>query len=78
MVNPIHSGVKTLQLGRDMAISGHLGLVYQKYTTDEHGMKLEYVTKDGMQNWASAQYICQTKFRDFLRHLHTIPNVHEE
>jgi hypothetical protein len=61
MINPIHLGVQTLQLVGDMVVSGHLGLVYQKYTTDEHGMKLEEVTQDDRQNWALAQCMCQVK-----------------
>ena len=58
LVNPLDSPVKTLQLGEDGAFHSHLGMIYNKYTLDEHGLKLEDVKRKDRQNWASAQRMC--------------------
>lgn len=36
----------------------HVGMVYNKYTHDEHGLKLEDVRRIDRQNWALAQRLC--------------------
>ena len=43
LINPLDSPVKTLQLKEDGAFHTHLGMLYNKYTFDDHGLKLEDV-----------------------------------
>jgi len=50
LINPLDSSVKTLQLGEDGAFHSHLGMIYNKYTFDEHGVKLEDVKRKDRQN----------------------------
>lgn len=52
--------------------------MYNKYTYDQHGLKLEDVQRTDRQNWASAQRICQRKLRQCLHDLKTSVNVHSE
>lgn len=52
IINPLDSPIKTLQLGGDMAMHKHLGLLYQMYTFDQHGPKLEDIHQSNIQNWA--------------------------
>ena len=61
LINPIDSPVRTLQLGADVVTLTHLGLVYNKFSCDQHGLKLEDTNRKDRQNWASAQRICQKK-----------------
>jgi hypothetical protein len=68
LINPLDSLVKTLQLGGDMAIHEHIGLIYQNFTFDEHGVKLEDVQQFDGQNWESVQRMCQVKVRSCLKH----------
>jgi hypothetical protein len=56
----------------------HIGLVYNRFTFDEHGLKLEDVKRQDRQNWASAQRICQEKTRECLRKLRLTSDVHQE
>ena len=50
LINPLDSPVKTLQLGEDGVFHTHLGIIYNKYTFDEHGLKLEDVQRKDLQN----------------------------
>ena len=61
-----------------MAMYEHIGLIYNKFTFDQHGIKLEDVNKTNRQNWASAQPLCQEKVRNCLRLLRTSRDVHQE
>ena len=54
LINPLDSPVKTLQLDEDGAFHTHLRMLYNKYTFDEHGLKLEDVQRKDRQNWAFA------------------------
>ena len=49
-------------------------MIYNKYTFDEHGLKLEDVKRKDRQNWASAQRVCQRKTQECLA---TTRNSHE-
>jgi hypothetical protein len=78
LINPLDSPVRILQLGGDMCCLEHIGLVYNKFNFDEHGLKLEDVKCQDRQNWGSAQRICQQKTRDCLKRLRMAPDVHQE
>ena len=78
LVNPLDSSVRVLQLGTDVALLTHLGQVFNKFTIDEHGLKLEDVNRTDRQNWASAQRLCQSKARCCLQKLRTSNEVHKE
>ena len=54
LINPLLSAVRVLQLGGDVCTHEHLGLVYNRYTADEHGLKQEDVDRKDRQKWASA------------------------
>jgi hypothetical protein len=41
LINAIDSFVKTLQLGFDVVMLPHLGLIYNKFSCNQHGLKLE-------------------------------------
>jgi hypothetical protein len=58
LINPLDSPVRILQLGGDMCCLEHIGLVYNRFTFDKHGLKLEDIQRTDMQNWASAQRLC--------------------
>ena len=45
LINPLDSPVRVMQLGGDLCILEHIGLVYQKFTADDHGLKLEDVKR---------------------------------
>ena len=78
LINPIDSHVGTLQLGSDVVTLTHLGLVYNKFNCDQHGLKLEDTNRKDRQNWASAQRICQKRTRDCLAKLRMSKEVHQE
>jgi hypothetical protein len=78
LVNPLDSPVKVLQLGGDLLALEHVGLVYNRFTFDEHGLRAEDVQRSDRQNWASAQQLCQLKVRNCLEKLRTCPKVHQE
>ena len=78
LINPIDSPVRTPQLGADVVTLTHLGLVYNKFTCDKHGLKLEDTNRKDRQNWASVQRICQQRTRDCLALLRTSKEVHQE
>lgn len=67
LINPLLSAVHVLQLGGDVCTHEHLGLVYNRFTADQHELKQEDVDRKDRQNWASAQRICQSKTRDCLK-----------
>lgn len=54
LMDPLDSPVKILQLGEDRAFYTHLEMIYNKYSFDEHGLKLEDVKRKNRQNWASS------------------------
>ena len=78
LINPLDSPVKTLQLGEDGAFHTHLGMIYNKYSFDQHGLKLEDVQQKDRQNWASAQRMCQRKTQDCLVAMRNSPEAHRE
>jgi hypothetical protein len=53
LVNPLDSPVKTMQLGEDVCCLEHIGHVYNKFTFNQHGLRLEDVKRTDRQNWAS-------------------------
>ena len=63
LINLLDSPVRVLQLGGDVALLEHVGMVYNKFSQDQHGLKLEDTTRKDRQNWASAQRLCQGKVR---------------
>ena len=50
LINPLDSPVRVLQLGADICCLEHLGLVYNKFSVDEHGLKLEDINRSDRQN----------------------------
>ena len=50
LVNPLDSLVKVLQLGVDLLALEHVGLVYNKFTFDDHGLLAEDVQRSDCQN----------------------------
>lgn len=78
LINPLDSPVKTLQLGEDGAFHTHLGMLYNKYTFDDHGLKLEDVQRKDRQNWASAQRMCQRKTQQCLARMRNSGEAHRE
>jgi hypothetical protein len=76
LINPIDSPVRTPQLGSDIVTLTHVGLVYNKFSCDQHGLKLEDTNRKDRQNWASAQRICQKRTRDCLAELRRSKEVH--
>ena len=67
-----------MQLGGDLCILEHIGLVYQKFTADDHGLKLEDVKRIDRQDWASAQRLCATQTMNCLKMLRESKDVHQE
>jgi hypothetical protein len=78
LINLPDSPVKMLQLGRDVCVIGHIGLVYKKFTFDQHGLRNEDVSCADRQNWASIQQICAAKTRSYLRELRLAQDTHQE
>jgi hypothetical protein len=39
LINPLDSPVRVLQLGGDICCLEHLGMVYNKFSYDEHGLR---------------------------------------
>jgi len=52
--------------------------MYNKFTCDQHGLKLEDTNWKDWQNWASTQRICQKQTRDCLALLRNSKEVHQE
>ena len=74
----IHNGKKlinlldsplNLQLGHDLVALEHVGLVYNRFNCDEHGLQAGDVEKENRQNWASIQRLCQKKVQIYLQKL---------
>ena len=61
-----------------MCLLEHVGMVYNKYSCDDHGLKQEDISKKDRQNWALAQCICQKKVRLYLSLLRCSRDVHRE
>jgi hypothetical protein len=78
LVNPLDSPMKVLQLGGNILELEHLGLIYNRFSFNEHGLKSEDVERIDQQNWASAQRLCQEKVRTCLEALPTTPDMHQE
>ena len=78
LINPLDSAVKNLQLGADVCYLDHLGMVYQNFGIDEHGLCKEDVERTDRQNWASAQRICAKKARTCLHELRSGRDAHQE
>ena len=78
LVNPLDSLVRSLQLEPHMCFLEYIGLVYNKYTFDKHGLRQEDIHRVDCQNWTSAQYLCQVKVRQCLADLHCSGDTHQE
>ena len=78
LINPMDSLVRTPQLGCDVVTLTYLGLIYNKFMCDQHGLKLEDTNRKDRQNWASVQRICQKRARDCLALLRLSKEVHQE
>ena len=78
LINPLDSAVKSLQLGADICLLEHIGQVYNKFTYDDHGLRLEDVQRTDRQNWRSAQRLCSLKVRDSLKRLQSDRDAHQE
>ena len=50
LIDLLDSPVRVLQLGGDICCLEHIGLVYNRFTFDEHGLKLEDVKRQDRQN----------------------------
>lgn len=50
LINPLDSPVRVLQLGGDVTLLKHVEMIYNKFTHDEHGLKLEDTTRKDRQN----------------------------
>ena len=77
LINPMDSPVQTPQLGCHVVTLIHLGLIYNKFSYDQHGLKLEDTNRKDRQNWASAQRICQRQVRECLLKLRILKEVHQ-
>jgi hypothetical protein len=78
LINPLDSPVRVLHLWSDVCCLEHIGQVYQKFSFDDHGLKLEDIQRIDRQNWASAQRICVQKARNFLRELRAVRDNHRK
>ena len=52
--------------------------MYNRYTFDEHGLKLEDITRVDWQNWKSTQRLYQKKVQSCLRELRLAKDTHQE
>jgi hypothetical protein len=50
LINSLDSLVRVLQLDGDVCCLEHLSLVYNKFSCDEHGLRLEDIQRTGRQN----------------------------
>ena len=76
LVNPLDSPTRVMQLGSEVCLLKYIGLVYQKFTYDQHGLKLEDVKRIDRQNWASAQLLSSEKCRNCLKMLQEVDDLH--
>lgn len=49
LINPLDSPVRVLQLGGDVTLLKHVGMIYSKFNHDEHGLKHEDTTRKDRQ-----------------------------
>jgi hypothetical protein len=68
-INPLDSPMRSLQLGAKTCFDEHIGLVYNKYTFDQHGLRLEDIQRTNRQKWAYIQRIYQLKVHNCLKML---------
>jgi hypothetical protein len=66
LINPLDSHAKTLQLGMDVVCIQHIEGIYNKFKLEEHGLKQEDIVRKDIQNWGSAQRICQQRVQKCL------------
>ena len=59
LVNHLDRPMKVLQLSVDLLTCEHIGLVYNRFSFDEHGLWAEDVQDTDHQNWALAQRLCK-------------------
>ena len=78
LINPLLSAARTLQLGGDLCLHGHIEQVYEQFTVEEHGLIAEDVERRDRQNWAAAQRLCQFKVRSCLAHMRQPGYPHRE
>ena len=78
LINPLLSATKTLQLGGDLCLHGHIEQVFQQFTVEEHGLTGEDVQRRDRQNWAAAQRLCQSKVRTCLARMRAPDYPHRE
>ena len=76
LVNPIDKPVKLLQPRSNTVYFEYIGQVYNKYTFDKHGLKLEDITRANWQNWKSIQFLYQKKVQSCLRELRTAEDTY--
>jgi hypothetical protein len=76
LINLLDSLVRVLQLGGDICCLEHVGQIYNKFTYDQHGLRLKDKNCTDRQNWASAQCICAQKTRACLRELRIGRDMH--
>ncbi len=50
LINPLDNLVRSLQLVVKTCFLEHIGLVYNKYTFDQHGLRLQDIQKTNKQN----------------------------
>ena len=67
-----------MQLGGDVCLLQHVGIVYNRFNADEHGLQQEDVDYKDRQNWGSTQRLCQEKVRSCLKRLREVDDVHRE
>jgi hypothetical protein len=78
LINPLDSLVRVLQLGGDVCYLEHVSQMYNKFSFDEHGLRLEDVNRTDRQNWASVQRICAAKTRSCLQELRINRELNQE
>jgi hypothetical protein len=69
--------MRSLQLGVETYFLEHIGQVYNKYTFDEHGLKLD-IRKIDRKYWALIKSICRLKVYKCLNMLQTSGNTHKK
>jgi hypothetical protein len=78
LINPLDSLMRSLQLGANTCFLERIGLVYNKYTFDQHGLQLGDIQRIDKHNWASSQKICRLKFYNYLKLLQSCGDTHQE
>jgi hypothetical protein len=69
LINPLDSPVRNLQFGGDICCLEHLGMVYNKFSYDEHGLSIcsKNLPAKGMQLPLSASNFQQLSWRKDFR-----------